>query len=205
MTLVMVVVMIESTGMFLALEELTGKTITQDDLARGLRADGLGTLIGGLFNTFPYTSFSQNVGLVGVTGVRSRWVTAVGGVILLAYGLFPKMGHVVAAVPPFVLGGAGIVMFGMVAATGIRILGGVDYAGQKAAPYIVAISIGFGMIPLVADKFFQHMPKALSPLLHSGILLASIAAVALNLYFNGLESRSQAAREASAAARQAEA
>jgi len=205
MTLVMVVVMIESTGMFLALGELTGKRIAQDDLARGLRADGLGTLIGGVFNTFPYTSFSQNVGLVGVTGVRSRWVTAVGGAILIAFGIFPKMGHVVASIPQFVLGGAGIVMFGMVAATGIKILGAVDYARYKASPYVIAVSIGLGMIPLVADKFFQYMPKVLSPLLHSGILLASIGAVLLNLYFNGLTSPEAAARSAAGGARQAEA
>ena len=205
MILVMIVVMIESTGMFLALSELTGKPVTRDLLARGLRSDGLGTLIGGLFNTFPYTSFSQNVGLVGVTGVRSRWVTAVGGAILVAFGIFPKMGHVVASVPEFVLGGAGIVMFGMVAATGIKILAGVNYVEQKANPYIIAISVGFGMIPLVADKFFQYMPKALSPLLHSGILLASIAAVILNLYFNGLAPPDKAARAAAAGAHHAEA
>lgn len=205
MTLVMIVVMIESTGMFLALGELTGKQVTQDDLTRGLRTDGLGTLIGGIFNTFPYTSFSQNVGLVGVTGVRSRWVCVAGGIILLAFGLFPKMGHVVASVPQFVLGGAGIVMFGMVAATGIRILASVDYKSSPANAYIIAISIGFGMIPLVAGNFFQHMPKAFAPLLHSGILLASIAAVVLNVYFNGFRSREQAALEAKAAAAHAEA
>jgi NCS2 family nucleobase:cation symporter-2 len=96
-------------------------------------------------------------------------------------------------------------MFGMVAATGIKILAGVDYSRQKASPYVIAISVGFGMIPLVADKFFQYMPKALSPLLHSGILLASIAAVILNLYFNGLTSRDDAARGAAAGAHQAEA
>jgi uric acid transporter len=205
MCLVMVVVMIESTGMFLALAELTGRKVGEDDLTRGLRADGLGTLIGGIFNTFPYTSFSQNVGLVGVTGVRSRWVCAAGGVILLAFGLFPKMAHVVASVPQFVLGGAGLVMFGMVAATGIRILAGVDYVTQRSNTYIIAISIGFGMIPLVADKFFQHMPKALSPLLHSGILLASIAAVLLNLYFNGTRPAGDARGEAAVSARHAEA
>jgi NCS2 family nucleobase:cation symporter-2 len=205
MTLVMIVVMIESTGMFLALGELTDRKISQDDLTRGLRTDGLGTLIGGIFNTFPYTSFSQNVGLVGVTGVRSRWVCVAGGLILLAFGLFPKMGHVVASVPQFVLGGAGIVMFGMVAATGIRILSSVDYKSSPANPYIIAIAIGFGMIPLVAGNFFQHMPKALAPLLHSGILLASIAAVVLNLYFNGYKSREQAEAEARVAASHAEA
>ena len=115
------------------------------------------------------------------------------------------MAHVVASVPQFVLGGAGLVMFGMVAATGIKILASVDYQKQRHNLYVVAISIGFGMIPLVADKFFQHMPKALSPLLHSGILLASIAAVALNLYFNGFRSPADAQKDAADSARHAEA
>jgi NCS2 family nucleobase:cation symporter-2 len=205
MTLVMIVVMIESLGMFLALSDLTGKRLTQQDLAAGLRTDGVGTLIGGIFNTFPYTSFSQNVGLVGVTGVRSRWVCVAGGVILVVLGLIPALAQLVEAVPQFVLGGAGIVMFGMVAATGIRILSEVDYRTQRHNLFIVAISIGFGMIPLVAPNFFQHMPKALSPLLHSGILLAAIVSVALNLYFNGMKSAAQAQREAAAGASHAEA
>jgi NCS2 family nucleobase:cation symporter-2 len=144
MTIVMIVVMIESTGMFLALGEMTERKVDQAALTRGLRTDGIGTFIGGIFNTFPYTSFSQNVGLVGVTGVRSRWVTAVGGCIMLAMGLVPKLGALVESVPLFVLGGAGIVMFGMVAATGIRILASVDYATQRNNLFIVAISIGFG-------------------------------------------------------------
>jgi len=168
-----------------------------------LRTDGLGTLIGGIFNTFPYTSFSQNVGLVGVTGVRSRWVCVAGGAILVALGLFPKMAHVVASVPQFVLGGAGIVMFGMVAATGIKILMSADLRGNRFNLYIVAISLGLGMIPLVAERFFSQMPKELSPLLHSGILLAAIVAVVLNLYFNG--ATSDAERDAKAATREADA
>lgn len=123
MSLIMIVVMIESTGMFLALGEMTDRKITQQDLAKGLRTDGLGTLIGGIFNTFPYTSFSQNVGLVAVTGVKSRFVCVAGGVILVVLGLLPKMAALIESLPTVVLGGAGIVMFGMVAATGIRILG----------------------------------------------------------------------------------
>jgi NCS2 family nucleobase:cation symporter-2 len=185
MCLVMLVVMVESTGMFLAVGEMTGRTIKRRDLTRGLLTDGLGTLIGGIFNTFPYTSFSQNVGLVGVTGVRSRWVTAVGGLILVILGLIPKLGALVTAVPLFVLGGAGIVMFGMVAATGVRILANVDFRNNRNNLFIVAISIGFGMIPLVAPTFFGQLPKNLEPLLNSGIVLASIAAVLLNAYFNG--------------------
>ncbi len=185
MCLVMIVVMVESLGMFLALGDLTGRKLSREDLTRGLRTDGLGTLLGGFLNTFPHTSFSQNVGLVGVTGVKSRWVCVVGGVILMAFGLFPKMAHVVASVPQFVLGGAGIVMFGMVAATGVKILAGADLRTNRNNLYIIAVSIGLGMIPLVAPTFFHSMPKALGPLLHSGILLAAVSAIVLNLFLNG--------------------
>jgi len=128
--------------------------------------------------------------------VRSRYVCVTGGCILILLGLLPKLAFVVASVPMFVLGGAGIVMFGMVASTGIRILSGVDFKTNRTNLYIVAISIGFGMIPLVADKFFVQMPKVLGPLLGSGILLASIVAVALNLFFNQLKARGSAAEEA---------
>jgi uric acid transporter len=185
MTLVMIVVMIESTGMFLALSDLTAKPIDRKQLSAGLRVDGLGTVIGGIFNTFPYTSFSQNVGLVGVTGVKSRFVCVAAGVILLVLGLLPKMAALVESLPTFVLGGAGLVMFGMVAATGIRILAGVDYKANRNNLFIVAISIGFGMIPLIAPRFLQWLPHGIHPLIESGILLASISAVLLNLWFNG--------------------
>ena len=205
MCMVMIVVMIESLGMFLAVGNIVGKEVKQSDLSDGLRVDGLGTLIGGIFNTFPYTSFSQNVGLVGVTGVRSRWVCALGGVILLALGLVPKLAFIVASVPQFVLGGAGIVMFGMVCATGIRILGGVDFAKNRLNLYVVALSIGFGMIPLVADKFFVQMPKAMSPLLHSGILLCSIVAVVLNAFFNKIQSSDEAGKQSTSASLKSEA
>ncbi len=185
MSLVMIVVMIESTGMFLALGDMTNKEIDQKMLTRGLRTDGLGTVIGGIFNTFPYTSFSQNVGLVGVTGVKSRFVCVAGGVILMVLGLLPKMAALIESLPTFVLGGAGLVMFGMVAATGIRILGTVDYKNNRNNLFIVAISIGIGMIPLIAPNFKQWMPHDLHPLIESGILLASLSAFLLNIYFNG--------------------
>jgi xanthine permease len=204
MCIVMIVVMIESLGMFLALGEMTGKTIDQGALTRGLRADGAGTLIGGIFNTFPYTSFSQNVGLVGITGVRSRWVTVAGGAIMLVLGLLPKMAALVEAVPQVVLGGAGLVMFGMVAATGARILTAVDFKTNRFNLFVVAISVGFGMIPLVAPNFFKNLPHALHPLLESGILLSAIVAVVLNAFFNGVASLERAKAEASATAAEAE-
>lgn len=204
MCLVMIVVMIESVGMFLALSDITGKKIGEKELTAGLRADGVGTLVGGVFNTFPYTSFSQNVGLVGVTGVRSRWVTATGGVFMLALGLMPKMSALVESVPVVVLGGAGLVMFGMVAATGARILGNVDFAHNRNNLFVVAISVGFGMIPMVAPNFFSQLPHALHPLLESGILLAAIVAVLLNAFFNGVGSADQAREAAMSDAKAAE-
>src|SRR6202049_469517 len=215
MCIVMIVVMIESLGMFLALGEITGKTIDRDALTRGLRADGVGTLLGGLFNTFPYTSlvlraagcgtllgglfntfpytsFSQNVGLVSVTAVRSRWVTVTGGVIMLLLGLLPKMAALVEAIPLVVLGGAGLVMFGMVAATGARILTTVDFRNNRYNLFVVAISVGFGMIPLAAPNFFRNLPHDLQPLLESGILLCALVAVILNAFFNAIGSNASA-------------
>ena len=186
--IVMIVTMVESTGMFLALGEICERKIGPSEIGRGLAADGLGTVIGGVFNTFPYTSFSQNVGLVGVTGVRSRWVVAVSGAILIALGLFPKMGSVVASIPQPVLGGAGLVMFGMVAATGIRILATVDYASRYNL-LIIAVSVAVGMIPLVSPTFFAQLPKWMGPLMGSGITLATVSAVLLNALFNGAQGR----------------
>lgn len=198
MCIVMLITLVESTGMFLALADITGKKLTKDDLTRGLRADGLGTFIGGMFNTFPYTSFSQNVGLVTVTGVRSRYVAAMGGVLLILLGLFPRVAHIVASVPSFVLGGAGIVMFGMVAATGVRILGSINFNKNRHNLFIVAISIGFGMIPTLSPSFFQHLPHWTEPITHSGIVLGTLVAVLLNLFYNGMQSAEAAMRDAAA-------
>jgi uric acid transporter len=203
MCLVMTIVFIEATGMFLALGAMTGRKIEAEDIKRGLRADALGTLIGGIFNTFPYVSYSQNVGLVGVTGVYSRWVCACGGVIMLLLGLIPKLAFIVATVPQCVLGGAGFIMFGMVAATGIKILATVDYTTQRNNVLIVAISIGFGVIPIVSPNFFHIMPADLKPIFGDGIILTSIAAVLLNVYFNRT-SHAEASQGAMLAAQAAE-
>ncbi|HEY4802316.1 MAG TPA: nucleobase:cation symporter-2 family protein [Paraburkholderia sp.] len=194
MVIVMFVTFIESTGMFLAVGDMVERPVDQATLVRGLRVDGLGTMIGGIFNSFPHTSFSQNVGLIGVTGVKSRYVCAMGGVILVLLGLFPKMAQMVASVPSFVLGGAGIVMFGMVAANGIKVLSRVDFVKNQHNLFIVAVSVGFGLVPVVSPHFFAKLPPALSPLLHSGILLASVSAVVLNLIFNGAKSEKAAER-----------
>ncbi len=187
MSLVMLVIMIESLGMFYALGRMVDSRVTREDVVRGFRADALGTIIGGVFNTFPYTSFSQNVGLVGVTNIRSRYVCVAAGCILLTLSFSPKLAALVEAVPVYVLGGAGLVMFGMVMATGVRILAGAELSTKRNNVIIVSVSASIGMIPVMAPMFFRNAPMALSPLLGSGIVLATIAAVLLNLFFNGVQ------------------
>ena len=164
MCIVMIVVMIESLGMFLALGEMTGTKIDEEALTRGLRADGVGTMLGGFFNTFPYTSFSQNVGLVGVTGVRSRSVTAAGGIILLGLGLLPKIAALVEAVPQVVLGGAGLVMFGMVAATGARILTNVDFRTNRFNLFVVADFCRIRDDSSDGAELFQEPARRIAPI-----------------------------------------
>ncbi|SOE88379.1 xanthine permease [Caballeronia arationis] len=192
--LVMVVIMVESLGMFLALGDLALRPVTRDDASRGLRTDGLGTLIGGIFNTFPHSSFSQNIGLVGITGVRSRWVVVVSGVLLMLLGLLPKLSNFIASIPVVVLGGAGIAMFGMVAATGVKILSKVNYENKNNL-LIVAISLGVGTIPLVAPTFFHQMPPWGGPVTHSGITLAAIFSIGLNAFFNRGETAEEVERQ----------
>ncbi len=205
MCVVMIVVMVESTGMFLALGEMTGKKVGTAELSAGLRADGVGTVLGGIFNTFPYTSFSQNVGLVGVTGVKSRWVAIAGAVVLLILGFIPKLAAVVGSIPVYVLGGSGLVMFGMVAATGIRILSVVDFKNSRNNLFVVAIGIGVGMLTLIAPNIFDQLPKYLKPMMDSGILLTTIVTVILNAFFNGAADDSAMREEIIKAAHQAEA
>jgi len=170
--------------------DMSGRAYRRDDLVQALRADGLGIVTGAIFNAFPYTSFSQNVGLVSMTAVRSRFVCAAGGIILVVLGLLPKLAHLVAAVPEPVLGGAGIVMFGMVAATGVRILGTIDFHREHQNLIIVATALGLGMIPVLSPRFFQHLPEWTTPVTGSGVLLGTLVALVLNVLFNRLRWKS---------------
>ncbi|MBP2636612.1 MAG: uacT 2 [Firmicutes bacterium] len=186
MILVMLVVMTETTGDCIAIGEIIEKPIHKDDLARCLRADGFSTMLGGILNSFPYTAFAQNVGLVGLTRVKSRFVVAAAGVILIALGMVPKLAAVIAAIPNPVLGGAGIVMFGMVAASGIKTLSKVNFDGTYNI-MVVGISVGIGMITLAVPNFYHAFPSWLQVILHSGITAGSLAAIVLNLLLNGSE------------------
>ena len=182
MLIVGLVIMTETTGDMIAVGEIVEKPVTRRQLADGLRADGLGTVIGGVFNTFPYTAFAQNVGLVSLTGVRSRWVATAAGVILVVLGLIPKVSAIVEGVPSAVLGGAGIALFGMVAASGIRTLTKVKFNNKNVL--IVAISVGVALLPTVAPTIYDQFPQWFTLIFDSGISAGAITAILLNLLLN---------------------
>ncbi len=184
MTIVMIITMVESSGMLFALSRIVDKPLTSRDLARALRADAVGGIVGGLFNSLPYTSYSQNVALVAMTGVRSRFVCAAAGVILILLAAVPKLAVLVTAIPHPVLGGAALVMFGMVAANGVETLGRVDFGPGSRNLYVVAIGLGVGLIPVINARFFENLPPAVAGVLRNGVMLGIVTAVVLNLLLN---------------------
>lgn len=179
MLIVGLVIMAETTGDALAVGEMVGRTVDRRRLADTLRADGLGTCLGGIFNTFPYTAFAQNVGLVGLSKVRSRHVATAAGAMLIVLGLIPKMGEIVAAIPQPVLGGAGVALFGIVAASGIRTLSKVDLTDNRLL--VVAISIGVAMLPTLVKDLYAQFPTWARTLLNSGISAGALCAIVLNI------------------------
>jgi xanthine permease len=183
MCIVIMVTLVETSADILAVGEIIDTKVDAKRLGNGLRADMLSSLLAPIFGSFTQSAFAQNVGLVAVTGVKSRYVVATGGVFLVILGLLPVMGRVIAAVPTSVLGGAGIVLFGTVAASGIRTLSKVDYRNNMNL-IIVATSIGFGMIPIAAPNFYDHFPTWFATIFHSGISSSAIMAIALNLTYN---------------------
>jgi len=191
MCLVTVIIFVESTGMFLALGKITGREICPNALRRGLLCDAGASFVAGFFNTFTHSSFAQNIGLVQMTGVRSRYVTVAAGLFLLALSLVPKAAFLVASIPPAVLGGAGIAMFGMVAATGIKILHEADLTDRRNQ-LLVAVSIGLGMAPVVRPDLFAHLPHWMEPITHSGIAMTTLSALLLNILFNVLGEKDRA-------------
>ncbi|MDE3739707.1 MULTISPECIES: nucleobase:cation symporter-2 family protein [Pseudomonas] len=183
MCLVVVIIFVESTGMFLALGKITGREVCPNALRRGLMCDAGASFLAGFFNTFTHSSFAQNIGLVQMTGVRSRYVTVAAGAFLIGLSLLPKAAFLVASIPPAVLGGAGLAMFGMVAATGIKILHEADI-GDRRNQLLVAVSMGMGMAPVVRPELFAQLPHWMEPITHSGIAMATVSALTLNLLFN---------------------
>ncbi|MGO2637023.1 solute carrier family 23 protein [Corynebacterium variabile] len=182
MIIVMLITMVESTGDVFAAGEIVGRRTTKDDIARALRADGLSTTLGGVMNSFPYTCFAQNVGLVRMTRVRSRWVVAAAGVLMIVIGLIPKAGAVVSAIPSPVLGAASMALFANVALVGIQTLGKVDLTDTRNAT-ILTISMGLGMLVTFKPGIAEVFPDWAQVFFASGVTTGSIAAIVLNLLF----------------------
>src|SRR3954467_5625093 len=195
MLIVMFITAVETTGDVFATGEIVGKPIRRSDIARAVRADGLATILGGVLNSFPYTAFAENVGLVRLTRVKSRFVVATAGAFMIVLGLFPKIAAIVAGMPAAVLGGAAIVMFGTVAVIGIQTLSRVDFHDDRNV-IVVAVSLGFALIPVAFPTFYSHFPKDVQTIVGSGITMGAFSAIVLNLAFNVLQRKAPVVVEA---------
>lgn len=188
MILVAMVSLVESTGVYFALGDICEKDIKKEDLEKGYRAEGIAVLLGGIFNAFPYTTFSQNVGLLQMSGVRSRKIILITGIMLITLGFVPKIAAVTTIIPEAVLGGAMLAMFGMVVSQGIKMLSKVIGDSQDNS-MIIACSIGLGLGVTVAPELFAQFPSGLKILTSNGIVAGSVTAIVLNILFNMVPSR----------------
>ncbi|MFP3322938.1 nucleobase:cation symporter-2 family protein [Planococcus sp. SIMBA_160] len=196
MILVALVSLVESTGVYFALSDITKKEIKEKDLAKGYRSEGLAIFLGGIFNAFPYTAYSQNVGLIQMSGVKSRKIIFIAAIMLIVLGFVPKIGAMTTIIPTPVLGGAMIAMFGMVIAQGIKMLSGVISESQENS-MIVACSVGLGLGVTVVPELFALLPAGVQILTSNGIVAGSLTAIGLNIVFHMLPSRKRK-REAQA-------
>ena len=183
MVVVMLITAVETTGDVFATGEIVEKRIEREDIARALRADGVATTLGGILNSFPYTCFAENVGLVRLTRVKSRYVVAMAGLIMIVIGLIPKAGAIVAGIPHPVLGGAALAMFATVAVVGIQTLTRVDFHDHRNV-VIVGTSVGLAMYVTAQPDVSKAVPEWAQIILGSGITLGSITAILLNVVFH---------------------
>jgi NCS2 family nucleobase:cation symporter-2 len=183
--ILMVVLMFEVLPQLVAVGEMVGREATGDHVQGGILADGLTSMIGGFFGAFPLVTFSQNIGVLGLTLTRSRYIATAAGVFLVVLGLIPPLGRLVAAIPGPIIGGVALVMFTAIGVVGIKILNRVDF-GLPQNLFIVATSLGIGFIPMVAPNFYGSWPKNLQTILNSPVGAGLIAAILLNLLFNHL-------------------
>nr|WP_216402991.1 solute carrier family 23 protein [Arcanobacterium phocae] len=182
MLIVMLITMVETTGDVFATGEIVGKRITSADVAAAIRADGVSTTLGGVLNSFPYTMFAQNVGLVRLTGIKSRWVAAGAGVLMIFVGLLPKVGALVASIPSPVLGGASLALFANVAWVGMQTIAKSNLADYRIAT-IVTTSLGLAMLVTFRPEIAQVFPNWAQVFFSSGMSIGSITAILLNLVF----------------------
>lgn len=191
MILVAMVSLVESTGVYFALGDITDKQLKESDLTKGYRAEGIAIFLGGIFNAFQYTAFSQNVGLIQMTGVKSRKVILVAGVMLVTLGFIPKIAALTTIIPTAVLGGAMIAMFGMVVSQGIKMLSDV-ISDSPGNAMIIACSVGMGLGVTVVPELFAQFPASVQILTSNGIVAGSVTAIVLNIVFNMTSSKETA-------------
>ncbi|MBC3075606.1 purine permease [Staphylococcus epidermidis] len=184
--IVAVVSLIESTGVYHALSEITGRKLERKDFRKGYTAEGLAIILGSIFNAFPYTAYSQNVGLVSLSGAKKNNVIYGMVILLLICGCIPKLGALANIIPLPVLGGAMIAMFGMVMAYGISILGNINFQNQNNL-LIIAISVGLGAGISAVPQAFKGLGEQFAWLTQNGIVLGAISAIILNFFFNGIK------------------
>lgn len=183
-----IVSLIESTGVYSALSEITKTKIDRKDISKGYRAEGIAIVLGSIFNAFPYTAYSQNVGLVSLSGVKSNKVMYGMVGLLLLCGSIPKLGAIATIIPTSVLGGAMIAMFGMVMAYGVKMLGAIDFTKQDNL-LIIAVSVGIGLGITTVPEAFSKFGSDYEWLTQNGIVIGTFTAIILNLFFNGLNDK----------------
>ena len=180
MCLISIVSAIETVGDISAIAKGgAGRESTDKELAGGTYADGLGSALAGIFGGLPNTSFSQNVGIVSMTGVMSRGVVTIGAIFLIICGFIPKIGAVVSSMPIEVLGGGVILMFGMVVSAGVSMLSTVEWSRRNMMILATSMSVGLGL--QAVPKSMQHLPDTLGMLMTSGLLPVAVLAVVMNL------------------------
>ena len=186
--IVALVSLIESTGVYHALSEITGKKLERKDFRKGYTAEGLAIILGSIFNAFPYTAYSQNVGLVSLSGAKKNKVIYGMVILLIICGCIPKLGALANMIPLPVLGGAMIAMFGMVMAYGVSILGNINFKNQNNL-LVIAVSVGLGTGISAVPQAFQALGDQFAWLTQNGIVLGAISAIVLNFFFNGIKNQ----------------
>ncbi|WP_235001760.1 solute carrier family 23 protein [Arcanobacterium ihumii] len=190
MIVVMLITMVETTGDVFATGEIVGKRINAKDVTAAIRADGLSTTLGGVLNSFPYTCFAQNVGLVRITRIRSRWVATGSGVLMVIIGLIPKAGAIVNSIPSPVLGGASLALFANVAWVGMQTISKANMRDNRNA-VIVTTSLGLAMLVTFRPTISQVFPDWAQVFFSSGMSIGAITAIFLNLLFFHVGNRSE--------------
>lgn len=183
MLLAAVTCMIESTGVYFALADITKRNLTADDLKRGYRSEGIAAILGGIFNTFPYSTFSQNVGIVQLSRIKKLKPIYFSAGMLLILGLIPKFSAIATLIPTSVLGGAMLVMFGMVGAQGIKMLANVKMTVNNLL--VIAVSIGIGLGVTTQPTLFHILPTSVQTILDNGMVVGYITAIIMNILLNG--------------------